>query len=271
MKLLIPVDFTSLTENAYSYALQLPFVNEIVLFHATATEKEKTSAMEQLNKIRNDFKIPSQITVSTLIKQGDFYDLIGETATEINAELIVMATHGVKGWQHIAGSHAMKVITHSKTPYIVVQSKPYRPVKKMIIPVDFTREVEQVLSVVIRYAHLYNAEVILFEQLNRDSFIQHRITNNLNYFTSVLNDEKIVFKIVKKEFSLDDKCEVVTKEAAETNADIIVTTIDPDKGITDYIMGVEEQKLLANELQLPVLCVNIYHFSSATDQFAMTE
>ncbi|KXK47823.1 MAG: hypothetical protein UZ10_BCD003000118 [Bacteroidetes bacterium OLB10] len=83
MKLLIPVDFTSLTENAYSYALQLPFVNEIVLFHATATEKEKTSAMEQLNKIRNDFKIPSQITVSTLIKQGDFYDLIGETATEI--------------------------------------------------------------------------------------------------------------------------------------------------------------------------------------------
>ncbi|MBS1764465.1 MAG: universal stress protein [Bacteroidetes bacterium] len=270
MKVLIPLDFTPLTENAYHYALHLPFVKEIILFHVTTAENENAEADKKLKQISSNIEIPSHITVNLLVKSGNIYDLIGDTAAELNADLIVMATHGVKGWQRLVGSHAMKVITHSRTPYIVVQNKPYRPLKKILIPIDFTKEVKQVAPVAIRYAQLFNAEVILFEQLNKDSFVQHRITNNLNYFTSVLNDNNITFKIISKEFSLDDKCETVTREAVETDADIIVTTIDPNVGLTNFIMGVEEQKLLANVIQLPVLCVNIKHFTFPSDQFSIS-
>lgn len=271
MKILIPLDFTSLTENACHYALHLPFAEEIILLHVITFANEKMMASEKLHQIRSDFEIPPHVNVSELVIQGNLYELIGTTATDLNADLIVMATHGIKGLQHYVGSHAMKVITHSKTPYIVMQSKPYRPIKKMLIPVDFTREVKQVIPVVIKYAHLFNAVVILYEQMNKDPFIQHRIKNNLNFFTSYLNKEGITFQIIRREYSLDNKCEVVTKEAAETGSDLIVTTIDPDTGLTDYIMGVEEQKLLANEMHLPVLCVNIQHFSSASDAFGISD
>ena len=34
MKILVPVDFTDITEKGFKYALSLPFANEIILFHA---------------------------------------------------------------------------------------------------------------------------------------------------------------------------------------------------------------------------------------------
>jgi len=76
--------------------------------------------------------------------------------------------------------------------------------------------------------------------------------------------------LIEQTFSLDDKYEVLTKQAAAHNADIIVTTIEPDLDVADYVIGVEEQKIVANDLQLPVLCVNIRHFTVAGDQFSVS-
>ena len=50
------------------------------------------------------------------------------------------------------------------------------------------------------------------------------------------------------------------QHANASGADLIVTTIDPETNITDYIMGVDEQKIVANESQIPVLCVNTKHY-----------
>jgi nucleotide-binding universal stress UspA family protein len=270
MKILVPIDFTDVTEHAYHYALQLPFAREIILFHVVDSIKKEAEALKQLEKIKTKVNVPSSITVSLRVEEGSIFELIGDTALQIGADLIVMATHGIKGLQHIIGSRAMKVITHSKTPYIVIQKKPYRPLKKMLVPVDFTREVKQVIPAVLQFAKLFNASIALLKQMNDDTFIQNRINHNLNYFESVLNDEKVAYTIIEKEFSLDDKYEVVTEQAAATDADIIVTTIDPELGLTDYIMGVEEQKIVANSLQLPVLCINIKHFMVASDVFGIT-
>ena len=49
--------------------------------------------------------------------------------------------------------------------------------------------------------------------------------------------------------------------AAKNNADMIVTAIDPKVHVVDYIMGVEEQKIVANEEQIPVLCINTRNFT----------
>jgi hypothetical protein len=45
---------------------------------------------------------------------------------------------------------------------------------------------------------------------------------------------------------------------------MIVTAIDPKVDVADYIMGVEEQKIVANEAQIPVLCINIRSFTKFT-------
>ena len=54
MKILVPLDFTPVTENALSYAIGLTDVlgvTNITLFHVTASEKETTEATDKLNQL----------------------------------------------------------------------------------------------------------------------------------------------------------------------------------------------------------------------------
>lgn len=132
MKILVPVDFTDITEKGFKYALSLPFANEIILFHAVDDIKKSKEAQQQLSNITNKYSIPAHLTVQGKVKQGNIFETLGDVSKEVNADLIVMATHGIKGIQHFLGSHAMKLITHSKTPFIVVQQKDYSPLKKCL-------------------------------------------------------------------------------------------------------------------------------------------
>ena len=264
MKILVPIDFTPTTENALKYAIGLTKVvdqNEIILFHVTENDKDTATADNKLKALIQNYA-SSGANLHSLVRTGNIFDMIGETATQNEASLIVMGTHGIKGVQHIVGSKAMRVITNSKTPYIVVQNKPYRPIKNVIVPVDFTREVKQMLPFLTTIAEKFDAVLHLLKEKSKDEFIQKKIENNLQYFISFLSDNNIKYKILDNDFS--NKYKSVLKEANGVDADLIVTTIDPEFGITDYMMGVDEQKIVANESQIPVLCINIKNILSKT-------
>jgi nucleotide-binding universal stress UspA family protein len=269
MKILVPIDFTPVTENALKYAIGLTtilHVTDIVLFHVVGSDKEKAAATDKLNSLIENYKTQTNVKLESFVKPGSIFDQIGSTAAELKTSLIVMGTHGIKGMQHIIGSKAMKVITQSKTPYIVVQKLPFREIKKMLIPVDYTKEVKQILPLVETLNEKFKASLQLIKQKSNDEFINNKINYNLTYFKSFLKDSNIQFT-ESGTYSASSKYKEVLAEANSSNVDLIVTTIDPDTNITDYIMGVEEQKLVANESQIPVLCVNIKYFMKGTSVF----
>ena len=132
MKILVPLDFTPITENALKYAIGLTdilSVKTIVLFHVVASEKDSPEAVYALNQLIELYKGQTTAVLESHVKPGNIFDQIGGTAEEMQAQLIVMGTHGIKGMQQFIGSRAMKVITHSKTPYIVIQKLPYKEIK----------------------------------------------------------------------------------------------------------------------------------------------
>ena len=261
MKILVPLDFTPVTENALMYAIGLTDVlgvSNIILFHVTVSDKETAEASAKLNLLIEKYKDKTSAALENNIKPGNIFDEIGKTAAELEAGLIVMGTHGITGMQRIIGSRAMKVITHSETPYIVVQQKPYKPIKKILIPVDFTREVKQLLPLLLTLNEKFKATFHLIILDSKDDFIQNKVDNNLAYFKSYLYDNTIPF--VEAGTYSSSKYKEVLQFAKTTDADLIVTAIDPETNLTDYIMGVDEQKIVANELQIPVLCVNTKHY-----------
>jgi nucleotide-binding universal stress UspA family protein len=272
MKIVVPIDFTPVTENALKYSIGLTAVlevNNIILFHVVASDKETGAASGKLNSLIEQYKDQSRATLESNIKTGNIFDMIGKTASDLQASLIVMGTHGIKGMQHIIGSRAMKVITNSETPYIVVQKKDYREIKKILVPVDFSKEVKQLLPLLQNLNEKFQAVFYLVREKNKDEFIENRISNNMAYFKSFLNDNKIPF-VESGFYNSSSKYKDVLALANATDADLFVTTIDPETNITDYIMGVEEQKLVANESQIPVLCVNIKNFMNRKGSFFET-
>jgi len=269
MKILVPIDFTPVTENALKYSIGLTGklgVNEIILFHVVSSDKDSANAASKLQNLAGQYKSQVSVPVNPLIKPGNIFDEIGSAASENGASLIVMGTHGIKGMQHIIGSRAMRVITNSETPYIVVQQKPYREIKKILVPVDYTRESKQLLPLLETIGEKFKAELFLVKQKSKDEFIENRITNNFNYIRGSLKASGIRFSDAGF-FSPSSRYKDVLQQANQTDADLIVTTIDPETNLTDYIMGVEEQKIVANESQVPVLCIHIKHFMRKTGAF----
>jgi nucleotide-binding universal stress UspA family protein len=236
-------------------------VEEIILFHVVTSGKESIEAETKLESLLTGYKNKSKARLSKLIQAGNIFDHIGKAASETNAALIVMGTHGIKGMQHIIGSRAMKVITNSETPYIVVQQKDYRPIKKILVPVDFTRESKQLLPVLETVSIKFKADLFLILQKSKDEFIEKRISNNLQYIKSSLREKNITFAEAGF-FTPSSLYKDVLQQAKNLDADLIVTTIDRETNIADYIMGVEEQKIVANEAEVPVLCIHISHFAT---------
>src|SRR5262249_8871527 len=68
-------------------------------------------------------RVPSEVKSRKTIGIGDSADEITRIAAEENADLIVIATHGLTGWRHlIFGSVAEKVIRSADRPVLVIPS-----------------------------------------------------------------------------------------------------------------------------------------------------
>ncbi len=83
-------------------------------------EMDKRAA-EELEKLAKK-EIPDGIRVKTLVKTGKPFIEILETASEENIDLIIIATHGHTGVEHILfGSTAEKVVRKAPCPVLTIR------------------------------------------------------------------------------------------------------------------------------------------------------
>src|SRR5690606_24949377 len=78
-------------------------------------------AINRLNGVINKFQEKFQgITFAQIVAGGKPFKKIARVAEEIEAQSIVMGSHGSSGWQAIAGSNASRVIQIAPCPVIVI-------------------------------------------------------------------------------------------------------------------------------------------------------
>ncbi|MBK8581799.1 MAG: universal stress protein [Flavobacteriales bacterium] len=125
-RILVPTDFTKVADCAMNHAAALAErmgatvdVLHIVSKAADLPEARTKVAMEAERGRKWSSKVPFRPQV----RVGSVYEEIGNTASELGAELIIMGTHGMRGMQFITGSRALRVITNSTVPFIVVQER----------------------------------------------------------------------------------------------------------------------------------------------------
>jgi len=255
---LVPTDYSKVADCAINHAVKLAqtLQGEIRLLHVVAKEKDVNENNEKLKKIAEQIESANNIKVDYIVRIGNIFDDIGKVASEINAQLIIMGTHGVKGFQHITGSHALKVITNSKVPFIVVQERNIREgYSKIILPLELAKETKQKISLTIAMAKYFHSKVYVFSPLETDEYLRNTATRNLNYTKSEMQIHKIPFEAVTAEKS-GSFVKQLLHYAAKIDADLITMLNIQDIGLTEFIAGPDEQQIITNETQIPVLCVN---------------
>ncbi len=89
----------------------------------------QTNTIDELHKAAEGYldttrKFLGDPAIQTIVKDGDFGDVILETANEMNVDIIVMGTHSRRGLDKILmGSVAEKVLRHSSVPLFIIPTK----------------------------------------------------------------------------------------------------------------------------------------------------
>lgn len=84
-------------------------------------EEIKRAAQDYLDKSKQHL---GDENIQTIVKNGVFGETIINTATELNADIIVMGTHSRRGFEKILiGSVAENVLHHSSIPLLIIPTK----------------------------------------------------------------------------------------------------------------------------------------------------
>lgn len=254
--IIVPHDFTPVADNALNHAINTAKTTgaEIYILHVVSKEKAIAEAEGKLKQLIT--KAASDVPMHPVVRVGNIFDDIGDFASEVHAELIFMGTHGQHGWQHITGSHALKVITHSTVPFIVVQEKGIKEsgYDDIVVPLDLNKETKQKLAYVANIATYFKSRVHVITPDESDEFLRHQVKANIQFAVKFFQERGIEVTTKVAPNSGFDK--EVVKHAVSLDADLIAIMNLNRNNMLGVITASHEQYILTNDAQIPTLIVN---------------
>ncbi|MBN2523032.1 MAG: universal stress protein [Bacteroidales bacterium] len=256
--ILVTWDFSEKSECALEHAILAAkrIKHDIGLVHIVKKDSEAKSAEERIRGAISEKFSQLEQKPQIIIRHGNIFSTITDLANELGAKLVFMGTHGIKGMQKFLGSWALKVIAHTKVPFIVVQEKPSRDTyKNIVIPITFRKENKECINWVNYFSRFFGSHFHIFKAKHSDPNFVKGLDSNIFFLNKFFTSKGISFEIAEAPSESNFVLEAV-KYAAKIEADAILIMVTKDIGFADYVLGAHEQYIIANEARLPVICIN---------------
>lgn len=112
---------------------------------------------------------PSQ--VNAILREGEPKDIVGKFADEVNADLVVMGSRGLKGLNAILGNSVSQYVFQlSSRPMLLVKDDLYaiKPIKRILVAIDKSDSAKASLEVAIDLARdVEGSEIILVHSISK--------------------------------------------------------------------------------------------------------
>jgi nucleotide-binding universal stress UspA family protein len=255
---LIPWDFTDKAEYAFAHAVNVSKItgHSISLLNVVKRESEIQQATTNLLAAADAMTQKYGVKPEIIIKKGDIFKTIGQTATDHNADIVIMGTHGIRGLQKLTGSWALKVIVRTKVPFVVVQDFPKsNNYQKVVFPVDYKRESKEKIKWSSFLSGNYNSKFYIIHPKITDRGLKKKLHTNLFFTKKYLDNNRIEYEIIQAPGKSDFGKETI-EYAQQVNADLILIITTKNIIFVDYVLGANEQQIIANTAKIPVMCVN---------------
>ncbi|MCF8224118.1 MAG: universal stress protein [Bacteroidales bacterium] len=259
--IVVPWDFTVKADHALAHAAKISkMINgRIDLLHVvdrnvkTGEYKKKES---KLNQAALKGREMYDVEINIALIPGNIFSAIAEFVNEHDANLVVMGTHGMKGMQKLTGSWALKVIVGSKVPFIVVQDMPKDMDKyqNIVFPVDFRSENKEKLKMAIFMGKYFDSKIHILKTVTSDKSLLKKTNINLNFAIKYLIQNNIEYEM--HEMKRGAMAQQTIEFANKIEADIILIMTTKNITMADYMLGAQEQQIIANSSKIPVCCIN---------------
>lgn len=267
--ILVPTDFTPVTENAIHQACQTAKVinSKVCLLHVIDSTTKSNLKKEQLDNTSIDSRLKTlaaefsqqhNVEIVTMSREGSIFTDIADVAKEIGAKLIFLGTHGKTNLeQKLTGSYALKVVTSSDVPTVVVQKRAFEgPSRKIVLPItsdagpwEKTKWATYIAQNLKSVIHIYQLP---------GAGISEAVKTITSHFDK--NEVKYILKIAEKSTDFSNQ---VMDYAVANNADMIMIMTNPEKGLSTFILGSYDEEMIFNAPQIPVMCINPRDFNWA--------
>ncbi len=265
--ILVPTDFSQTCQNAINHGVEMAeYLNyKLVILHVINRETKSqlkkenldvSAIADKLNDIANDIRENSRISVETITREGSIFDEIHGTASDIGAKLMILGTHGKKGMQYLVGSFALKVVTKSPVPTVVVQEKSFgQGYKNIVFPINSFTEARQQVQWAMHMAKTFGSFIHIFREPHSDSDVANKINIVSSQIEQAFKKNGIDYKIQDAEKS-GKFAERMLDYAMLEKADMIMIMTDADIFSPDFNAGAWDEKMMFNKAQIPVMCIN---------------
>ena len=264
---IVPHDFTDVANIALEHAIATakPLGAEIYLLHVVAKEKDINAADKKLEALVSSNK--SSVKLIPSVRLGNIFEDIGDFAAEHHAELIFMGTHGAHGWQHLTGMNAIKVITNSSVPFVIVQEKTAKDTgyDDIVVPLDLNKETKQKLAIVANLAKYFKSRVHVLTPQESDEFLAKQVKANIIFAKKYFAEREIdVTATVLEKGGFDKQ---VVQHAIDLGADLIAIMNLNKNSVLGVLASNHEEFIITNDAQIPTLIMNPIEgsFSFAAD------
>jgi nucleotide-binding universal stress UspA family protein len=272
-KILVPTDFSAHAEYALKVAAQIAKKNngEIIVIHmlelpSTGNDLVSTShdipelmlfknaAIAKLDSIINADYL-SGLKVSKVIQFEMAFDGIMHNGKTQDVDLIVMGSHGAKGFQEMfIGSNTEKVVRNSEVPVLVIKKEEGNfSAENFVFASDFSDEIKKPFEKVVAFANKFNSHIHLVNINTPNNFKSTKVAQDImdefaknfsmnNFSTHIYNDINVEKGILHF--------------AKSINADVIGMSTHGRKGISHFFNGSISEDLV-NHAKRPVITFKI--------------
>ncbi len=264
---LVPTDFSDVCENALSHGAEYvkKFKGKLLILHVinketrtflTRIKKGSEHIDLKLKELSDGIQKKFGVEVECLAREGSIFKVISQVGLEQGAAMMVLGTHGKYGLQHVVGSAAMRVMSGFDTPVVVVQKRIFgEGLKRIVLPLSLDIDFMEKLDWVVDLAGLFHSEVLIYLKGNSVNKMPAAMGNIKRLIESKLHLENIPFQV-----HISDKRENFSKDLIDfaiiNRADMIIASMEKNKFETLPMSGTEEETLIYNSSQIPVMCIN---------------
>ncbi len=253
---LVPFDFTSVSESALRLGLDLAIANngQVILLHVVKKHSEKKSAKTKFSKSINALAENDQKRIQSRVLIGDLFDSIKIAGDLVEPSLIVLGTHGAKGFQKIFGSNIVKMLSNSSSPFLVTQGKKtVEKINTIVMPFSFEKKTMQITNLATKIAKQFDATIHLVGYHDKDEWLEKHMKSNQLIIRKHFEENDIKYEIENIPVGSNYEQELINY-AQEVDADLIAAGYYQEgiiKNPNSFI-----QSIIENELHLPLLTVN---------------
>jgi nucleotide-binding universal stress UspA family protein len=274
-KILMPVDFSETGLLALEHAtfmarlfnaelyllyvveiIEFPFnLNSPVLITAHDYDQIEEAAVEKLNNLAQKITSETSLRVTKLVTRGRVITGISEMAKEHKIDIIVMGTHGAKGFdEYFIGSNAHKAVTIAPCPVITIQQHAKKVgFKRIVMPIDNSLHSRQKVNTVVEIAGKYGAEVHILGLLNSNEVIdENKFNIKLDSVEKVIKENNLTY--VRKLVKGENLAIAAMDYSKEINGDLIVIMTDHESNLTGMFLGAFSKQII-NHSKIPVMSI----------------